>query len=334
MRPFDYHRPQTVDEALSAYQDSGQAHYVAGGTTLVDLVKLDVMRPDRVIDVRPLGLDRIEWREDGGLLVEANVRNSDLAWNEWVKQDYPALSEAILSGASPQLRNMATTAGNIMQRTRCPYFRDNYSPCNKREPRSGCAAMEGYNRMHAVLGGSRSCIATHPSDMCVALAIFDAVVRVKGEGDEREIPFGNFHLLPGDLPEQEHALHEGELITAVVLPPPPKGAVSLYLKSRDRESYEFALASVATLLGVEDGKISEARIALGGVATKPWRSVEAERELLGQEPSEKLFEAAARAAMESARGLEHNSFKIPLAMSLVKQALRMAVARIETSDRD
>ena len=333
MRPFDYHRARTIDDALNAFQDSGRAHYLAGGTTLIDLVKLDVMRPTQVVDICRLPLERIERTSDGGLRIEANARNSDIAWSEEVKRDYPALSEAILSGASPQLRNMATAAGNLMQRTRCPYFRDNYSPCNKREPKSGCAAMDGYNRMHAVLGGSASCIATHPSDMCVALAIFDATVQVSGEDGEREIPFANFHLLPGDLPDQEHALHNGELITAISLAPPPKDAVSLYLKSRDRESYEFALASVAALVALRDGKIAEARIGLGGLATKPWRAAEAEAVLVGQAPNGELFESAADIALKDANGREGNRFKIPLARRLIQEALSEAVRRSEEAKR-
>ncbi|MES2695751.1 MAG: xanthine dehydrogenase family protein subunit M, partial [Verrucomicrobiota bacterium] len=296
--------------------------FVAGGTTLIDLVKLDVMRPTRLLDINRLPLAQIESLPDGGLRIGALVRNSDLAWHATVKERYPVLSEALLSGATAQLRNMATTAGNLMQRTRCPYFRDNVSACNKRTPGSGCAALEGYNRLHAVLGGSESCIATHPSDMCVALAVLDATIHVQAaNGGERTIPFADFHLLPGNTPEREHALRLGELITAVTLPPPPVGARQHYLKLRDRESFEFALASAA-IVAVRDGDvIREARVALGGVGTKPWRSPDAEAALRGKPATEATFEAAATAALRGAHGREHNAFKIPLAQQALRRAL-------------
>lgn len=298
--------------------------YLAGGTTLIDLIKLDVMRPTAVIDINPLSMAAIERQPDGALRIGANVRNSDLAQHDEVRTRYPVLSEALLSGASPQLRNMATTAGNLMQRTRCPYFRDGISACNKREPGSGCAAREGYNHMHAILGGSEACIAVHPSDFCVALAILDAEIEVEGPRGARTIAFQDFHLLPGGTPEQEHALAPGELITAVTLPPPPAGARSHYVKRRQRESFEFALASAAVLLVLDGARIAEARVALGGVATKPWRSPEAERVLTGAVANEESFRRAADAALAAAEPLAHNGFKVPLARGVLKRALETA----------
>lgn len=326
MRPFRYQRASSTEDAIRACSKGGAPAYIAGGTTLVDLVKLDVMRPERVIDVSRLPLDHINKNSEGELRIGANARNSDVAWDATVKRDYAALSQAILSGASPQLRNMATTAGNIMQRTRCPYFRDNYSACNKRNPGSGCDAMEGYNRMHAVLGGSSACVATHPSDMCVALAIFDARIVVKGSEGAREIPFSDFHLLPGETPHKEHALKAGELIAEVVLPPVSKGSKSVYVKSRDREAYEFALASAAVLVRLDDGVISDIRVGLGGVGTKPWRSREAESVLRGKPVTEENFLKAAEAALSSARPLKDNAFKIPLARRVLRRALEAATA--------
>lgn len=327
MRAFAYKRAPSIAGALSLGSEIPDTAFVAGGTTLIDLVKLDVMRPARLVDINRLPLDRIDSLPDGGLRLGALVRNSDLAWHDAVKARYPVLSQALLSGASAQLRNMATTGGNLMQRTRCPYFRDNVSACNKREPGSGCAAREGYNRIHAVLGTSESCIATHPSDMCVALAVLDATIHLQApEGRERAIPFADFHLLPGNTPEREHALQPGELITAVTLPPPPAGARQHYLKLRDRESFEFALASAAVLVTREGDHIREARVALGGVATKPWRSAAAEAALRGKPASAATFAAAADAALREARPHEHNAFKIPLARQALARALSAALA--------
>lgn len=327
MRAFAFQRAASVADALAARSDNSDTTFVAGGTTLIDLVKLDVMRPARLVDINRLPLDRIESLPGGGLRLGALVRNSDLAWHDAVKEHYPVLSQALLSGATAQLRNMATTGGNLMQRTRCPYFRDNVSPCNKREPGSGCAAREGYNRLHAVLGTSESCIATHPSDMCVALAVLDATILLQSpEGRERAVPFADFHLLPGNTPEREHALQPGELITAVTLSPPPVGARQHYLKLRDRESFEFALASAAVLVTREGDRIREARVALGGVATKPWRSPAAEAALRGKPASAATFEAAAEAALRDARPHEHNAFKIPLARQALTRALSAALA--------
>jgi xanthine dehydrogenase YagS FAD-binding subunit len=326
MRAFAFQRSASVVDAISAHGSSPSASFVAGGTTLIDLVKLDVMRPERVIDINRLPLAQIEPRPDGGLRIGALVRNSELAWHDAVKERYPVLSAALLSGATVQLRNMATTAGNLLQRTRCSYFRDNLSPCNKRDPGSGCAALEGYNRSHAVLGGSDACIATHPSDMCVALAVLDAVIHVQGPAGERTISFAEFHLLPGRTPEKEHALRADELITAVTLPPPPAGARQHYLKLRDRESFEFALASAAVVVTRDGDRIREARVAFGGIATKPWRSRAAEDALRGQPATEATFQAAADAALREAAPRKHNAFKIPLAKQAFCRALAEALA--------
>lgn len=329
MREFEYERAEGIEDAIASASARSGSSYLAGGTTLVDLVKLDVQRPSKLIDVCRLPMDTIRQGEDGGLVVGANVRNSDLAWHATVRSDYQALSEALLSGASPQLRNMATTAGNIMQRTRCPYFRDNYSPCNKRAPASGCAARGGYNRSHGILGGSESCIATHPSDMCVALAALEASIVAKGENEARTIPFGDFHLLPGDTPQLEHALEPDELITAITLPPASEGSASAYLKSRDRDSFEFALASAAVSFALEDGRIAKPRVALGGVATKPWRAFRAETYLAGRSPNGEIYWKAAEEALAGAVTLEGNAFKRPLARNLLVRTFELVEERLE-----
>lgn len=324
MRAFAFHRSETVDDAVAAHRES--ASYLAGGTTVIDLMKLDVMRPERLVDINRIPLSKIERLPDGRLKIGALVRNSDLAWHEDVKKSYSLLSSAILAGASPQVRNMATTAGNLMQRTRCPYFRDNLSPCNKREPGSGCAAIDGYNRIHAILGGSNDCIATHPSDMCVALAVLDPEIVVQGEAGERTIPFADFHLLPRNTPDREHALRDGELITAVTLPSPLPDARGHYLKLRDRESYEFALVSVAALVRRDGNRITEARLALGGVGTKPWRASAAEQILRGAPINAATFKVASDAALSSAQPRTYNSFKIPLARLAIERALAEATS--------
>jgi xanthine dehydrogenase YagS FAD-binding subunit len=320
MNPFTYTR--TDDPAAAVKQVSGDAKaaFLAGGTTLLDLMKLRVESPAQLVDINAVPLNKIE-ATDGGLRVGALVSNTDLAYHDAVRKDFPALSEALLSGASPQLRNMASVGGNLMQRTRCYYFRDGISPCNKNRPGSGCAALEGFNRIHAVLGGSDQCIATHPSDMAVALVALDAVVKVRGPKGERSIKVTDFHLLPGEKPERETALEHGELITAVELTRSPLAAHSHYLKVRDRASYEFALASAAVALEVKDGVISAARLALGGVATKPWRAFEAEKALVGQKPTEAVFAAAAKAALQGAKPQKYNKFKIELAQRTVVRAL-------------
>lgn len=326
MRAFAYHRATSVGDALAAQQGDPATHYLAGGTTLIDLVKLDVMRPARLVDVNRLAIDGIEITAEGDLRIGANVRNSDLAWHPEVKRRYPVVSEALLSGASGQIRNMATTAGNLMQRTRCPYFRDNVSACNKREPGTGCAAREGYARMHAILGGSDACIATHPSDLCVALAALDAALVVASPRGERTIALKDFHLLPAATPEREHALEPDELITSVTLPPPIENARSHYLKVRDRDSFEFALASAAVVIAVEAGRIRIARVALGGVGTKPWRSPAAEAVLEGAPAVEATFEAAAEAALRGAQPQRDNAFKVTLARRTLQRALATVTA--------
>lgn len=326
MRAFDYHRSLSVRDALGEH-DGDPAHaFVAGGTTLIDLVKLDVMRPRRVIDISRLPLREIARTPEGGLRIGALVRNSELAWHADVRRDYPVLSAAILAGASAQIRNMATTAGNLLQRTRCPYFRDNLSPCHKREPGSGCAALEGFNRLHAVLGGSEACIATHPSDMCVALAVLDCTVLVEGPTGQRTIPYADFHLLPGDTPHHEHALQPGEIVMAIVLAAPSASGRSHYLKLRDRESFEFALASAAVVLELDGRQIRDVRIALGGVATKPWRATAAEEKLRGADTSADAYRAAATAALRDAQPRRHNAFKIALAQQAIVRALENAVS--------
>lgn len=327
MNPFRYVQETTADAAVRAVSGAPGAVFFAGGTTLIDLMKIDVVRPDTLVDIRRLPLGAIEV-DKMGVHIGANVSNSELAWHPVIRERYPVLAEALLAGASQQLRNMATMAGNIMQRTRCPYFRDVHAACNKRQPGSGCAALEGYNRGHAVLGGSERCIATHPSDLCVALAILDAVVRTqKPGGSTRRIPFNDFHLLPGDTPEHETALAHGELITHVDVSDLPLARRSHYLKVRDRTSYEFALASAAVALDIDTGVIRAARVALGGVATKPWRSAEAEQALVGRHPIAEVFHDAATVALAEAVPRRHNAFKIELAKRTLVHALSTVAAR-------
>lgn len=325
MHPFNYTAVTRQGEAISAAANPAAA-YLAGGTNLLDDMKLGVETPRELIDINALPLARIEPLPDGGLRIGATVRNSDLAWDENVRKSYPVLSEALLSGASPQLRNMATTAGNLLQRARCYYFRDLSYPCNKRQPGAGCSAIPGYNRNHAILGTSEKCIATHPSDMCVALAALDAVVRTAGPKGERVIPLNEFYVPYGDDPAKESVLEHGELITAVDLPAIRWAARSHYLKVRDRASYEFALSSAAVALDVSDGVIRSARIALGGVATKPWRAFEAEKLLVGRKAGNEAFQAAADAAVAGAKPQTFNGFKVELAKRTVVQALANVAA--------
>jgi len=315
------------DPAAAVKQVSGDkgATFVAGGTTLLDLMKLYVETPSQLVDVNSLPLGKIE-ATASGVRIGAMVRNSDLAFHETIRTRYPVLSEALLSGATPQVRNMASVGGNLLQRTRCPYFRDTFWPCNKRQPGSGCAALEGYNRSHAVLGTSEKCIATHPSDMCVALAALDAVVHTQGPKGDRKIPIAEFHVAYGEAPARESVLEHGELITAVELPNTPFFRRSHYLKARDRASFEFALASAAVALEVRDGKITQARVALGGVATKPWRSLEAEKALVGAKPEKAAFVAAARAALKGAKPQKFNASKIELARRVIVRALTIVGA--------
>lgn len=313
----------TAAQAKTA-QQGADARFLAGGTTLIDLMKLNVERPARVIDINRLGLDKIEATPEGGLRIGATVRNSDLAHHPTVRRDYAVLSQAVLSGASAQLRNMATTAGNLLQRTRCVYFRDTAMPCNKREPGTGCSAIGGSNRTLAVLGTSEHCIATNPSDMCVALATLDTTIHVQGRKGSRAVAIGDFHLLPGDTPQRETVLQPGDLVTHVTLPPPVPESRHIYLKLRDRASYEFALASAAVVITSAGGTVTRARIALGGVGTKPWRSPEAEATLVGQPADEAIFRTAAEAALRSATPQSENAFKIELAKRCLTHALRMA----------
>jgi xanthine dehydrogenase YagS FAD-binding subunit len=323
MLPFDYVKARNENDAIDRMR-AANAAFVAGGTTLVDLMKLNVMLPSSLVDINNLPLDKIESLPDGSLRVGAMVRNSDMAHHELVVKRFPVLSQAILAGASPQLRNMATTGGNLMQRTRCYYFRDTAYPCNKRQPGSGCAALEGFNRIHAVLGGSDQCIATHPSDMAVALVALDAMVHIRSAKGERKIAAGEFHLLPGSTPHLETVVQPGELITYVTIPSSKFAAKSAYIKLRDRASYEFALASAGAALELQGNKIHTARLVLGGVATKPWRSAEAEHILTGATADEKTFHAAAEAAMKSAKAYKYNGFKIELAKRAITRALSSA----------
>ncbi|MBF8691804.1 FAD binding domain-containing protein [Pseudomonas fulva] len=324
MTPFSYHKPASVEEALRL--TDGSSRFIAGGTNLVDLMKENVERPERLIDITGLELNRIEPSDAGGVVIGALVSNADLAWDPLIRQRYPLLSQAILAGASPQLRNMASTGGNLLQRTRCYYFYDTGTPCNKREPGSGCPARSGLNRIHAILGASEACVATHPSDMCVALAALKAVVHVQGPADKRQIPFADFHRLPGDTPQHDNHLAPDELITAIELPDQGFAEHFRYVKVRDRASYAFALVSVAAALRIENGLIQEARIALGGVAHKPWRNEAVEATLHGQAPSIELFTQAATALLQGAQPLSQNGFKVQLAQQAIIRALNEAAA--------
>lgn len=321
MQAFEYKKSNDVAGAVSAAA-APNAKFVAGGTTLIDLMKLNVETPRTVLDINSLPLTKIEKTADGGLRIGAMVRNSDLAHDKMVIAEYPVLSQALLSGASPQLRNMATTAGNILQRTRCYYFRDTAYPCNKREPGSGCPAIDGFNRIHAILGTSEDCIATHPSDMAVAMMALETIVHVSGPKGERTIPLNEFYLVPGTTPNRENVLAPGELITYVTLPPLASGTRSHYLKRRDRASYEFALASAAVVVKLEGRRIQRARVAFGGIATKPWRSPEAEHALQGKDATEANFRAAAEAALRGAKPLHDNAFKVELAKRTLVRALK------------
>src|SRR6266403_2583174 len=330
MKLFELSRADDPGQAIAAgakattAQQGADIRFIAGGTTLIDLMKLNVETPQKVVDVTHLPFGKIETLPDGGLKIGAMVRNSELAYHPIVRKDYAVLSEAILSGASPQLRNMATTAGNLLQRTRCMYFRDTAMPCNKRESGSGCPAITGSNRTLAILGASEHCIATNPSDMCVAMAALEVKIHVQGPKGPRAIAFGDFHLLPGSTPHRETVLDPGDLITHVTLPPPIAGSKQLYLKLRDRASYEFALASAAVVLTITSGKITRARIALGGVGTKPWRSSEAEVALTNKAANDAIFRQAAEAALQGAKPQSENGFKIELAKRCLTHALRTA----------
>jgi xanthine dehydrogenase YagS FAD-binding subunit len=322
MMPFDYVRASDARAAVAAVAGRSKAAFLGGGTNLVDHMKLGVASPELLVDVTRLPFDRIEPLPGGGVRIGAMVRNSDLAADPVIRRDYPMLAQALLAGASGQLRNLATTGGNLLQRTRCVYFQDVTTPCNKRQPGSGCSAIDGYTRYHAILGASASCVATHPSDMAVALAALDAVVRVLGPDGERGIPLVELHRLPGDEPERDTILEHGELITAVDLSPLPFAARSRYRKVRDRASYAFALVSVAVALDIASGTVRDARIAFGGVAHKPWRANRAEAVLRGAPATEETFHRAADAELADARPLADNGFKVPLARNTLVAVLR------------
>ncbi|MEH3045597.1 FAD binding domain-containing protein [Sphingomonas adhaesiva] len=317
MKTFDYARAASVEEAVRA-----GGRFIAGGTNLLDLMKLQVETPEKLVDISRLDLNRIEEREDGGLTIGALVPNSDLAADPRVIAKYEVLSRALLAGASGQLRNKATTGGNLLQRTRCYYFYDTAAGCNKREPGSGCEAIGGFNRIHAILGTSDQCIATHPGDMPVAMRALDAVIVTQAtDGDKRRIPIADFYRLPGDTPQVENVLTAGELITHVELPAPPAGR-QVYRKVRDRASYAFALVSIAGVVEVKDGRIASAALAFGGLAHMPWRDAAVEAALVGQEPSDAAFNAAADALVKDARGFGSNDFKIPLVRRTLIATLR------------
>jgi xanthine dehydrogenase YagS FAD-binding subunit len=326
MRDFSYHRAETVADAIAALGANPAAQLLAGGTNLVDLMKYDVAQPTAVVDINRLPLKGIEELDGGGLRIGALVSNASLAYDPRVQQSFPLLASAILAGASPQLRNAATTGGNLMQRTRCYYFYDPATPCNKREPGSGCSAIGGLNRIHAILGASDQCIAVHPSDMCVALAALDAVVEVEGPDGKRDIPFKDFHRLPADHPEKDNTLSAGEMVVAVRIGPSPFAGHSSYLKLRDRMSYAFALISVAAAVRLENGLIADVRVALGGVAHKPWRSAEVEAEFVGRSADRAEFQHLAERLTAGARGQGDNDFKIPLVHRAIVRALSQAAA--------
>jgi xanthine dehydrogenase YagS FAD-binding subunit len=321
MKNFAYSRAESVEGAVNLFSQHPNSKFLGGGTNLADLMRENIEQPDALIDVTRLSSEGITELSDGGLRIAATVRNSAVANHHLVRQRYPLLSQAILFGASGQIRNMATTGGNLMQRTRCHYFYDDAARCNKRKPGSGCDAIGGFNRMHAILGASDSCIATHPSDMCVALAALDATVHVEGSSGKRTIPINTFHHLPGDTPHVETSLREDELITAIQLPPLAFAKHSRYWKVRDRASYAFALVSVAAALETDAGAIRNVRLALGGVAHKPWRAYKAESAMSGAKAGRETFQRAAEAELSPARGYGYNTFKIELAKRMIISAL-------------
>ncbi len=321
MIPFQYERASDATSAVARLAQAPAGAFLGGGTNLVDLMKLGVAQPDLLIDITRLPYNKIEPLPDGGVRIGATVRNSDLAADLVIRQRYPLLAEALLDGASGQLRNLATTGGNLLQRTRCVYFQDVSKPCNKRVPGSGCSAREGYHRELAILGASEACIATHPSDMAVALAALDATVRVQGPAGERAVPLTSFYRLPGDEPQRDTVLEHGELITAIDVPPLPFATRSRYRKVRDRASYAFALVSVAAALDVVNGQVHDVRIALGGVAHKPWRAFQAEAVLRGAPATEETFRRAAEAELAAAQPLPGNAFKVPLARNTLVRTL-------------
>jgi xanthine dehydrogenase YagS FAD-binding subunit len=334
MNNFGYALATDIAGAVRQITADPEARFIAGGTNIIDLIKEHVTLPSRLIDITHLPLNRIEETQDGGLRIGALVLNSDLAWHPQVEARYPLLASGILAGASAQLRNMATTGGNLLQRTRCFYFYDTSTPCNKREPGSGCSAIEGINRMHAILGTSEHCIATHPSDMCVALAALDARVLATSPAGQRSIAFADFHRLPGNTPHLDSNLRADEIVTAIELPPKGFARNHSYLKIRDRLSYAFALVSVAVGLEIDGGVIREARLALGGVAHKPWRDRNVEGELIGAPATRETFARAADTLLRSARGFRHNDFKIELARRTIMRALTQAAQGTPQSQAD
>ncbi|MBM0274326.1 xanthine dehydrogenase family protein subunit M [Micromonospora sp. STR1s_6] len=321
MRTFRYERASTTSGAVALLAEAPHGAFLGGGTNLVDLMKLDVARPDLLVDVRRLTSDRVEELSNGGVRIGAGVSNSQLAADPLIRRRYPMLSQALLSGASGQLRNLATAAGNLLQRTRCPYFQDVTTPCNKREPGTGCSAIEGHHRDLAILGTSPECVATHPSDLAVALVALDAVVRTEGPDGERVIPMTELHRLPGPEPQRDTVLRHGDLITAIDLPPLAFAACSYFRKIRDRASYAFALVTVAAAIDVVDGVVRDVRIAFGGVAHKPWRAIKAEELLRGGPAGEDQFRRAAEAELADARPLAGNAFKVPLARNTMVRTL-------------
>lgn len=323
MIPFQFVRPESIKTAIETNTKNIFASYIAGGTNIVDLMKRGVTSPEKLIDITALSLKTIEQRKEG-LYLGALILNSEAAEHELVVKQYPLLSLAIKSGATQQIRNMATTGGNILQRTRCGYFFDTNTPCNKRVPGSGCSAMNGYNRMHAIFGASEQCIAVHPSDMCVALSALDATIIIKSNKGERKVPFIDFHRLPGSEPQRDNVLQKGELITGVIVPPNNFAGNSAYLKVRDRSSYAFALVSAAAALQIHDGIIKNARLAMGGVAHKPWRLFSAEHYLLGKKANESTFQKAAIETMKGAVGHGFNNFKLKMAPNTIVQSLKQA----------
>ncbi|MFD9307155.1 FAD binding domain-containing protein [Streptomyces sp. NPDC060048] len=327
MKPFAYVRAGSVPEAVTAHGGRPGSRYLGGGTNLVDLMKLGVEVPDTLVDLTGLPLGSVEETTDGGLRVGSGVRNSDLALHPLVRARYPALSQALLAGASAQLRNVATTGGNLLQRTRCPYFQDVAKPCNKREPGTGCGARDGVNRDHAVLGHSARCVATHPSDMAVALAALDAAVELQGPNGVRSVAATAFHRLPGDHPERDTVVEPGEIVTALTLPPERAGLPSRYRKARDRASYAFALASVAAVLDIAEGRVRHVALAFGGLAHRPWRATAAEERLLGAEPTESAVREAVEAELAAAEPLRDNAFKVVLARNLACDVLNSLVAQ-------
>jgi xanthine dehydrogenase YagS FAD-binding subunit len=342
MQLFEMIRAQSTGDAVRlGAQDATNTtntgvhpvRFLAGGTTLLDLMKLNVEQPKQVLDINRLPLAKIEQISGGGLKIGALVRNSDLANHPLVLQHYPVLSQALLSGASAQLRNKATTSGNLLQRTRCVYFRDTAMPCNKRQPGSGCSAIDGFNRNLAILGTSDNCIATNPSDMNVALTALEATIHVQGTGGERSIPIADFYVLPGNTPQRETVLNPGDLITHITLAAPVAGTHSTYLKLRDRASYEFALSSAAVVIGIAQGRISHARVALGGVGTRPWRSPEAEAVLMNATANAATFAQAAKAAVRDAVPRSENAFKIDLVQRCLVHALNTATSTASTASR-